>query len=363
MGMKKSSLLFLLVLALILGGIFGGKAWLERRAAAAAASQGWPAATVATAVAREARWDARMQAVGTLRALEGTQITAQIAGNVVMIGFESGRAVKKGELLVQLDDSTQQAQLRSDEAQLQQARLDLERMEKLFASRAVSQRELQDAQMRHSVAAAAVDSDRATLAKLRITAPFSGVLGIRQVSVGQYVSPGTAIVDLQRWKPLLLDFTLPQNLLSQLRVGQEVAFRVDAFPGSSFAGKVSALGAQIDPDTRNVPVQARLDNADERLRPGLFGHVSLGLGEATSGVAVPQTAISYSTFGDTVFVVQEAADGGRSVQARVVHVLAERDGEVLLDAKQLAAGSEVVTAGQNKLRDGAAVKVDNSVKP
>lgn len=351
------------MLAVVLGGIFGGKAYRDGRAAAAAAERGYPAATVATALAQNASWDSEVRVVGTLRAVEGTEITAQIAGNVSQIAFESGARVRKGQLLVQLDNSTQVASLHSNEARLEQAARDLERMRNLYPSQAVSQQELQTAEMNHQVAAAAVSSDRATLAKLRITAPFSGVLGIREVSLGQYVSPGTGIVNLQRWDPVLLDFTLPQNMLSQIRPGQKIAFAVDAFPDRSFAGEVTAVGSRVDPDTRNVAVQATLANTDELLRPGLFGHVTLALGQALTGVAVPHTAITYSTFGDTVHVVSSGEGGRRIAHARVVHVVAERGSTAMLRADDLPAGSVVVTAGQHKLRDGAPVNIDNSVQP
>lgn len=359
----KRRLIAVAVLAVVLGGIFGGRAYLDGRAAAAAAGRGYPAATVATAMAQHASWDSEVRVVGTLRAVEGTDITAQIAGNVSQIAFESGARVRKGQLLVQLDNSTQMASLDSNQARLEQAARDLARMQNLYPDQAVSQQELQAAETNHSVAAAAVSSDRAALAKLRITAPFSGVLGIREVSLGQYVSPGTGIVNLQRWDPVLLDFTLPQNMLDQIRPGQKVTFAVDAYPDRIFAGEVTAIGAQIDPETRNLAVQATLTNADERLRPGLFGHVTLALGRALTGVTVPHTAITYSTFGDTVYVVSSGDGGRRIAHARVVHVLAERDGKAMLNADDLQAGSVVVTAGQHKLRDGVPVMIDNSVQP
>lgn len=192
-------LMALVALVVVFGGIFGGKAWMDRRAAQAAAAQSWPAAAVTTAPARLASWDTVQRVIGTLRAVEGTEITAQVAGNVTEIAFESGTTVRKGDLLVQLDNSTQLAALHADEARLAQKRIDMERARRLYRDRAISAQQAQNAELDYKLAAAAVESNQALLAKLRITAPFDGVLGIRKVSVGQYVAPGTAIVDLQRW--------------------------------------------------------------------------------------------------------------------------------------------------------------------
>lgn len=356
-------LIGLVALVLAFGAIFGTRYYQDQQAAAAAAAQSWPAASVATATAEPASWDTQARAVGTLRAVDGTQVSAQIAGNVTQIAFESGASVKQGDLLVQLDDSSQRAALRSNQARLKSTTTDLERAKQLIRSHAVSQEQLQAAQREHDMAAAAVASDQAALAKLRITAPFDGVLGIREVSLGQYVAPGTGIVDLQRWNPLLLDFALPQEVLVQLAVGQDVQFTTSARPDETFAGKITALASQVDPQTRTIAVQATVDNGDGKLRPGLFGHATLSLGRAMTGIAVPQTALVYSTFGDSVFVLADGEHGGQVARAKVVHVLHERGGQVLLQSDDLERGATVVTAGQTKLQDGAAVTVDNSVQP
>lgn len=349
----------LLALVLVFAGIFGGKMYQERKAAERAAAQGWPAAAVSVATAEEATWDDRIRVVATLRAVQGTQISAQIAGNVTQVAFESGAAVNKGDLLVQLDDSSQRASLLSNQANLKLADANLARARKLAPSSAISREQLQTSQRDRDVAAAAVANDRAALDKLRITAPFDGVLGIREVSLGQYVAPGTAIVDLQQLDPLLLDFTLPQEATSRLQTGQEVRFQTAARQGEDFVGKVTAIAPALDADTRNLAVQATLSNADGKLRPGMFGHVTLNPGTSKSGIAVPETALVFSTFGDSVYTVVEGEYGGLVAHARVVQVLAQRDGMVLLDAASLEAGTQVVTAGQNKLREGASVAPDN----
>lgn len=349
----------LLALILVFAGIFGGKQYQERKAAERAAAQGWPAAAVSVAIAEEAVWDDRIRVVATLRAVQGTQVSAQIAGNVTQVAFESGVAVSKGDLLVQLDDSSQRALLLSNQANLKLAESNLVRARKLAPSSAISREQLQTSQRDRDVAVAAVASDRAVLDKLRITAPFDGVLGIREVSLGQYVAPGTAIVDLQQLDPLLLDFTLPQEATSRLQAGQEVLFQTAAREGESFTGKVTAIAPALDADTRNLAVQATLSNAGGKLRPGMFGHITLNPGSSQSGIAVPETALVFSTFGDSVYTVVEGEYGGLVAHARVVQVLEQRDGMVLLDAANLEAGTQVVTAGQNKLREGASVAPDD----
>lgn len=245
-------LLALMLLVLVFGSIFGGRHYLERQAMAEAAAQQYPPASVATATAQAQSWKPRLRVVGTLAASQGTEITAQIAGNVTQVAFDSGARVRKGDVLVRLDDSSQLATLHANQAKLKSANADLDRSRKLFASRAVSEQQLQTAEMTHGVAAAAVESDEATLRKLHIVAPFAGRLGIRRVSLGQYVSPGTSIVDLQSWDPLLLDFSIPQEKLRHVTTGLDVSFAVDAWPGRSFRGRVNAIVARVDPDTRNV---------------------------------------------------------------------------------------------------------------
>lgn len=352
----------LLLLALVFGGIFGGKWYQDRKAAERAAAQGWPAAAVSVARAREAVWDDRIRVVATLRAVQGTQLSAQIAGNVTRIAFDSGAMTRKGDLLVQLDDSSQQASLLANQARLRLAEANLERARTLARTSSISREQLQSNQRDRDVAAAAVASDRAELDKLHIIAPFDGMLGIRQVSLGQYVAPGTAIVDLQQLDPLLVDFTLPQEASARLQAGQQVRFLTSAWQGEEFAGAVTAIAPALDAETRNLSVQARLDNADGRLRPGMFGHVVVNPGTSQSGIAVPETALVFSTFGDSVYTVVDG-EYGPVAHARVVQVLAQRDGMVLLGAGSLEAGVRVVTAGQNKLREGAAVAPDDGGGP
>lgn len=349
------------ILIVVFGALFGGKYYANYRVATANQHRSTPPVAVSTAVARDNPWSPDVSVVGSLRAVQGTEVTAQIAGNVTAIAFHSGERVHRGQLLVRLDDSSQQAQLHADQARLTLAKATLARTRKLYAAHATSQSDLQTAEAGAASAEAAMEGDHAILRKLDIAAPFDGKTGIRAVSLGQYVSPGTAIVDLQSYDPLLLDFSLPQSTVSDLEVGQKVVFTVNAYDGKSFAGKVTALGSRVDPETRNIALQATLPNPREQLRPGMYGSVQLAVGQASHGIVVPDTAVTYNTFGDNVFLVTEGADHKLTAHQRVVQVADQRNGLALI-ASGIKAGETVVTAGQQKLRDGVVVAVDNNVQ-
>jgi membrane fusion protein (multidrug efflux system) len=359
--MRKQLMVVVILLVVVFGGLFGGRFYANHLAAEAALHRSFPPTVVSTAVAHALPWSPEINVVGSLEAVEGTEITAQIAGNVTQIAFRSGERVRRGQLLVRLDDSSQLALLHADQAKLTLAQTTLARTRQLYKAHAASQSDLQTAEADAAAAQAVVEGDQATLNKLHIRAPFNGVAGIRAVSLGQYVSPGTAIVDVQNYNPLLLDFTLPQSTVSEIAVGQKVAFTVNAYSGKSFEGRVTAIGSQVDPATRNIALQATLANPRDVLRPGMYGSVQLAVGHELRGVVVPETAISYNTFGDYVYVV-EKKDGESIAHQRVVQVEDERNGMVLI-ASGVNAGETVVTAGQEKLRDGAVIAVNNSVQP
>lgn len=362
--MRKYRQLIVVVVALIVvfGGLFGGKYYANHRAAAANLHRKLAPVSVSTAVARDEPWSPEVNVVGSLEAVEGTEITAQIAGNVTEIAFRSGTQVKRGQLLVRLDDSSQQAQLHADQARLTLAQATLVRTQKLYAAHAASQSDLQTAEAGAAAAQAAVEGDQAVLRKLDIAAPFDGKAGIRAVSLGQYVSPGTAIVDLQSYDPLLLDFSLPQSTVGDIALGQKVTFTVNAYNDKSFIGKITAIGSRVDPATRNISLQATLANPHDLLRPGMYGSVQLSVGQALHGVVVPNTSISYNTEGDYVYVVTQAPDHALIARQHVVQVRDQRDGSALV-ASGITAGETVVTAGQEKLRDGASVTVNNGMQP
>lgn len=360
--MRKQLIVVVVILIVVFGGLFGGKYYVAHRAAAASLHRAVPAVTVSTAVAHARPWSPEVNVVGSLEAVKGTEITAQIAGNVTKIAFRSGAHVHRGQLLVRLDDSSQLAQLHADQAKLTLAKATLARTHKLYAAHAASQSDLQTAEADAAAAQAAVEGVKASLHKLDIAAPFAGVAGIRAVSLGQYVSPGTTIVDLQSYNPLLLNFTLPQSTVSEIASGQKVTFTVNAYSGKSFSGQVTAIGSRVDPSTRNIALQATLANPRGLLRPGMYGSVKLAVGHELHGVVVPNTAISYSTVGDYVYVVTAGTGHKLTAHQRVVQVKDQRGGLALI-ASGIHSGDTVVTAGQEKLRDGAVIAVNNSVKP
>ena len=355
--MNKQVIAVGVLLVLVFGGLFGGRAWVNHRAAVAAAAKGAPAVTVSTVQAVVTQWTPDVHVVGSLQAVDGVQLTAQIAGNVTAIGFKSGDKVEKGALLVQLDDGTELAQLHADQAKEKQAAAENTRTQDLIAVKAASQSDLDTAAANYGSAEAAVESDQAMLRKLAITAPFSGIAGIRQVSLGQYVAPGTVIVSLQSWDPMHLEFAIPQAEAMELRTGQHAQFTVDALPNRKFSGEVSALDARIDPATRNVAVEATLANHDLALRPGMYGDVHLSLGKQRDVVTIPNVAVSYNTFGNFVYVVD-----GDVVHQRMITTGDEREGTVVVESG-LKAGDVVVTAGQTKLHDGSHITVNNAVQP
>ncbi len=351
----RAAIVGVIVVALALGAVFGYKALQDRRASAAQAHRGAPAVTVSTAPVRSVAWQREIHAVATLVAPQSVHLTTQLAGEVTGIYFRSGQYVKQGARLVQLDNSNQLAQLASSRAAVELAQANYDREERLLRTHAASEADLQSAHAAYEQATAAVANVQATLAKLALTAPFSGWIGLREASLGQYLSPGTGIATLAIRDPLRVQFTVPQSDLALVRVGQSVSLRIDAFPSQEFHATVSALGSEVDSATRNIGVEARLSNLHDVLRPGMFGTVSLLVGAPEQVLAVPSEAITYNTYGDFVYLV-ETRHGTPTAVATPVHSGESRDGLTEIE-KGLRAGEEVVSAGQVKLHDGATVRV------
>jgi membrane fusion protein (multidrug efflux system) len=356
--MTKRMLLVLLALGLVLGAMFGWKFYQAQKMAALASMPPPPATVAATDVQAEA-WQPHLAAVGSLVAIQGILVTTEVAGNVSAIHFESGQPVKVGTLLVEIDDSVEQAELEGIVAERRLADLQLKRREGLLESRTISHSDVDEARLRLENATAQLAAKQAVIAKKRITAPFSGWLGIRQVDLGEYLQPGTAIVPLEALAPIHVDFALPERHLAQISVGQAVEIEVQAFPGEIFTGRVSALNPGIDPGTRSLQIRATLENPQARLRPGMFAEVRTVLPQRPSVLTLPQTAITYNPYGDSVFVIQEGGSGPR-VQRRQIETGAVRNGRVEI-VQGLQAGEQVVIAGQVKLRNDQAVVIDNSI--
>jgi membrane fusion protein, multidrug efflux system len=354
----------LTVVFLFFAGLTAGLAWFHFvykpemiRGFIAAAPQ--PVSSVAAGEAREEQWQPRAPAIGTFRAVQGVDVAPQVGGVIVEIGFESGQNVKQGGALVQIDDTVEQADLKSNQAALKNAELALERQRALVGSAATTKANLDAALTARDQASAQVDRTRALIAQKRIVAPFSGRLGLRRVDVGQYVSPGTVLVTLQNLDPMFIDFPMPEQRLGQLKAGQVIEVEVDAYPGEVFTGKIGSIDARVSAETRNIIVRGEIENRQDKLRPGMFGNVSVLMGGARNVVAVPRTAVSFSLYGDSVYVVApDEKAGGDALRAdrRFVRT-GETRGDKIAIVEGLKPGERVVTEGQIRLQPGARVKI------
>jgi len=366
--MKKRMFLMLAVVAVVLGGLATWKFQQVQAAMAGYASFQPPPEAITTAIAQERPWDVGLQAIGTVTAVHGVLVAADLPGLVERISFDSGRRVRAGEVLLTLDSRQEQAQLAAAEAQRELARLQLDRMEGLRAKGVTSQAELDAARAGHAQAQARVGEIRATIARKTIRAPFSGVLGIRQVDLGQYLAGGDPIVPLQSLDPIHVDFGVPQQEVGRLPVGTAIQLTGDgvATDLAPIEGRVTAVDSLVDASTRNVQVQATFSNTSGLLRPGMFVEVRALVGGDRPLVTVPATAVSYAPYGDSVFVVEEleGPEGGtyKGVRQQFVELGGSR-GDLVAVLSGVDPGEEVATSGVFKLRQGAAVLVDNEVQP
>jgi len=356
--MTKRMLLVLLALGLVLGAMFGWK-FYQAQKMAVMASMPQPPVTVAATEVQVETWQYYLAAVGSLVATQGILVTTEVAGNVSAIHFESGQQVEAGALLLEIDESVEQAELEGLVAERRLADLQFKRREGLLKSKTISHSDVDEARLRLENATAQLAAKQAVIAKKHITAAFGGWLGIRQVDLGEYLQPGTAIVPLEALTPIHVDFALPERHLDQISVGQAVEIEVQAFPAEVFTGRIAALNPGIDPGTRSLQIRATLENQQARLRPGMFAEVRTVLPPRPSVLTLPQTAITYNPYGDSVFVIQEGESGPR-VQRRQIETGAVRKGRVEI-VRGLQAGEQVVIAGQVKLRNDQAVVVDNSI--
>ena len=356
--MTKRMVLVLLTLGLVLGAMFGWKSW-QAQQMAVLASLPPPPATVAAARVQTATRQPYLRAVGSLVATQGILVTSEVAGKVSAIRFDSGQQVEAGTLLIEIDDSVDQAELDGIIAERRLAAMQLKRRKELVASKNISRSDYDEAQLRLESATAQLAAKRAIVAKKRILAPFSGWLGIRQVDLGEYLQPGAAIVPLETLDPIYVDYSLPERHLGQISVGQPVEIEVQAFPGETFKGRISAVNPGIQPGTRSQQIRATLKNPQARLRSGMFASVRTALPQRPTVLTLPRTAITYNPYGDSVFVIQED-DSGLHVQRRQLETGEVRDGQVEI-VQGLQAGERVVVAGQVKLRNNQAVVIDNSI--
>jgi membrane fusion protein (multidrug efflux system) len=325
-----------------------------------------PPEAVTSLVARQEQWPGTMNVIGTAEAVHGVTVSADLAGIVDRIAFESGQSVREGAVLVELDTRQEHAQLASLEAQRDLAKVNFDRMEGLVKAGVISRMDYDQATAQQKATAANVAEIRATIERKTIRAPFSGILGIRKVNLGQYMAAGGAIVPLQSLNPIYVNFGVPQQAAGQVRVGQTLRVTTEDVAGHVFSGRVTAIDSVVDQTTRNVQVQATLANPDGKLRPGMFIQVELAFGAPQPVITLPTSAISYAPYGDSVYVITDLKNPKgrtyRGVRQTFVKVGGSRGDQVAV-ISGVKPGDEVVTSGVFKLRNGAAVQVNNKVQP
>ena len=325
-----------------------------------------PPEAVTSIVAGRQEWSSTMNVIGTLEAVQGVTVSADLPGAVAQINFESGKAVQAGEVLVELDTREERAQLAALEAQRDLARVNFGRNQELVNAGVISRMEYDQAVAQQKQTEANVQEIRATIERKTIRAPFSGILGIRKVNLGQYLSAGSPVVSLQSLNPIYVNVGVPQQVIGEVKRGGKLQVTVDDVPGRIFTGTVSAIDSVVDESTRNIQVQATLANPEGKLRPGMFVQVQVGTGSSRTVIPLPASAISYAPYGDSVFVITDLKDPKghtyRGVRQQFVKVDGSRGDQVAV-VSGVNPGDEVVTSGVFKLRNGAAVQVNNKVQP
>jgi len=325
-----------------------------------------PPEAVTSIVTQREQWPASMTAIGTIEAVHGVMVSADLPGTVARINFDSGKAVREGEILVELDTRQERAQLASLEAQRDLAKVNFGRMQELVNAGVISRMDYDQATAQQKATEANVAEIRATIDRKTIRAPFSGILGIRKVNLGQYLPAGSPVVSNQSLNPIYVNVGVPQQAAAQVHVGRNLRVTTEDVAGKVFAGSVTAIDSEVDPTTRNIQVQATLSNPEGKLRPGMFVQVEMPLGASRSVIALPASAINYAPYGDSVFVITDLKDPTgktyRGVRQHFVKVEGARGDQVAV-ISGLNPGEEVVTSGVFKLRNGAAVQVNNKVQP
>jgi len=363
--MAKRLILVLGVMAVVIMALGFAKFRQIESAVHAGAFQPPPEAVTSIVTQRE-QWPASMTAIGTIEAVHGVMVSADLPGTVARITFDSGKAVREGEILVELDTRQERAQLASLEAQRDLAKVNFGRMQELVNAGVISRMDYDQATAQQKATEANVAEIRATIDRKTIRAPFSGILGIRKVNLGQYLPAGSPVVSNQSLNPIYVNVGVPQQAAAQVHVGRSLRVTTEDVAGKVFAGSVTAIDSEVDPTTRNIQVQATLSNPEGKLRPGMFVQVEMPLGASRSVIALPASAINYAPYGDSVFVITDLKDPTgktyRGVRQQFVKVEGARGDQVAV-ISGLNPGEEVVTSGVFKLRNGAAVQVNNKVQP
>jgi membrane fusion protein (multidrug efflux system) len=363
--MVKRMIIMLVVVAIVLGGIFGFQAFKTKMIKQYLAANSAPPQTVSSTNATTQEWRTQIQSVGNIKAVNGADLSYDVAGIVDEVDFQSGDDVKAGQLLMHLRADDDTAKLKSLMAVADLAHIIYDRDQKQLAARAISQATLDSDAANLKNAEAQVAEQQAIVAKKTLRAPFAGHLGIRAVDLGQYVNAGTAIVTLQALDPIYADFYVPEQQLAVLKVGQSVAVQVDAYPGQDFTGEIAAIDAKVESDTRNVEIRAIFKNPDHKLLPGMYARIEIDTGSPEHYVTLPQSAVAYNSYGDTVFLVDQknGADGKPVLTARQTFVtLGPTRGDQVAVLTGVKEGDVVVSAGQVKLRNGSPLIINNSIQ-
>jgi membrane fusion protein (multidrug efflux system) len=364
---KKQMITMLVLVGILFGLIFGWKIFVVYQTKKAFAKMGSSAVTVSTMKVETSLWQPNLRAVGSLRALIGVEVTTELPGMVEGIYFAPGSEVEKGKVLVQLNAATEIGQLHSLEAQVELAKITFERDKAQFAAHAVAKQVVDADEWTLKNLQAQVERESATLLKKTISAPFTGRVGINKVNPGQYLNVGDTVTTLQALDPIYVDFFLPQQTLSRLKVGDPLTVISDAYPGKQFIGKISTVQPKIEVDTRNVEVEGLISNPDRKLTPGMFVNVEIETGEPTTYLTLPQTAISFNPYGDLVYRVEDSGKKDDKNQPilivkQVFVTIGDTRGDQIAILSGLKPGDIVVTSGQLKLKNGSRVVVNNSVK-
>ncbi|MBN8430357.1 efflux RND transporter periplasmic adaptor subunit [Microbulbifer salipaludis] len=379
---NRRMLWMLLGCLLVFGGIFGVKFFGKTMMNQALDNMALPPATVTTTAAQQQRWQNTLSAVGSLRAVNGVDVTTQAQGEVKAIYFESGQEVKKGTVLAELAAAPETAQIEVLEAERRLAQRDFKRISELYEKGVATLRELDQAQASLDQVTASLAVQRATIRERTIVAPFSGQLGIRQIDLGQNVAPGDAVVSLQQLQPIFVDFSLAEQDFSRVQQGQEIALSVTAVPEKAFSGQITAINPAIDPRNRTFVLQGTLENTERRLRPGMFADVAVKVENFRSVIVVPRTAISYAPYGNSIFVIRKADKAAwREANAGAINrqgkeipppdwiaikrfvKTGEVRGDLIEITEGVAAGEQVATSGLLKLRNEGAVIINNENPP
>jgi membrane fusion protein (multidrug efflux system) len=357
----------MILMLLIVGGIFAVVfvAIALRGSLSGGGAGGIPPQTVSTTHAQYSFWQPQLRAVGSLHAVQGSDMAAEVSGLVTRVAFNPGDDVKKGTLLVQLRDDSDRAALAGARAAAQLAAVVYQRNQRLIRENAISKTEADTALSNMLATKAQVEAAEAAVEKKAIRAPFNGRVGIRQVDVGQYVSAGQVLVTLQQLNPIYVDFQIPQQQLSAVQVGSTIALTSDAVANQTFTGKVIALDPKVDPATRNLRVRAAVDNAAQTLLPGMFGTVLVTTGKPQRYITLPQTAVVYSPYGDTVFIVTDGKDATGKPEQTVLQrfvTVGDTRGDQVAILKGVNPNDDIVSIGQIKLKNGTPVLINNTIK-